>query len=280
MHNTELDNLESFLRGWLDSGRRGSPHTQEAYRRDVRAFAEYSRKPITETEPGDLINYQAYLRHQCGAAATEYRKLTALRSFFKYLKLTKAIAEDLAAVIQTPKIESNFKAKALSVDEIAAVIEAARPNPLDSLLLRMLYVTGGRISEVLALTWANLRAAEDGGGYVQILGKGRKRREVYVGPELWADLHEYRGELEDGDQLFEMDRHEAAAMLKKAAKAAKIGKPVTPHVFRHSLASNLLDRGATLAQVRDQLGHADIKTTSLYLHAADRAAMIRDMPIK
>lgn len=85
MYDTKLDNLDTFLAGWLDSGRRGSPHTQEAYRRDVRAFVRFLSKPITETEPGDLINYQAYLRHQVGAAATEYRKLTALRSFFKYL---------------------------------------------------------------------------------------------------------------------------------------------------------------------------------------------------
>jgi integrase/recombinase XerD len=84
----------------------------------------------------------------------------------------------------------------------------------------------------------------------------------------------------DDEPLFDFDRHEAAAMIKKAANAAKIGKRVTPHVFRHSLASNLLECGATLAQVRDQLGHADIKTTSLYLHATDRVAMIRDMPIK
>lgn len=166
------------------------------------------------------------------------------------------------------------------MDEVQAIIDAAAASPLDSLLLRMLYVTGGRISEVLALTWASLRAAEEGGGYAQILGKGRKTREVYLGPELWADLHRCRGELEDCEVLFPMDRHEAAAMLKKTARAARITKTVTPHVFRHSLASNLLERGATLAQVRDQLGHADIKTTSLYLHAKDRTAMIRDMPIK
>jgi integrase/recombinase XerD len=282
MHSTEPDNLDSLLAGWLDSGRRGSPHTKDAYRRDVRAFARFSSKPITETQPGDLINYQAYLRHQVGSAATEYRKLTSLRSFFKYLKLTNAISEDLAAVIQAPRVESDFKAKALSVDEVQAIIEASAGNPLDSLLLRLLYVTGGRISEVLALRWMDMAPTEEGGGYARILGKGRKCREVYIGPELWADLattDPLNARAED-EPLFDFDRHEAAAIIKKAAKAARIGKTVTPHVFRHSLASNLLERGATLAQVRDQLGHADIKTTSLYLHATDRTAMIRDMPIK
>jgi integrase/recombinase XerD len=227
-----------------------------------------------------VIGYQAYLRQQVGSPATEYRKLSALRSFFKYLKLTREIKEDLAVIIKTPTVQSNFKAKALSVDEVKAIIDAAAPNPLDSLLLRMLYVTGGRISEVLALTWAHLKPAEIGGGYVHILGKGKKEREVYVGPELWNDLATFR-DIPDDQPLFYMDRHEAAAMLKKAAKAARIGKNVTPHMFRHSLATNLLASGkATLMQVRDQLGHSDISTTSLYLHAEDRAAMIRDMPIK
>lgn len=279
MHTSELDNLGSLLAGWLNSGRRSSEHTQQAYRRDIEAFVAYSRCPIKETQPGDVVGYQAYLRHQVGSPATEYRKLSALRSFFKYLKLTKEITEDLAVIIKTPKVQSNFKAKALSVEEIQAIIDAAAPNPLDSLLLRMLYVTGGRISEVLALTWSHLKAAESG-GYVHILGKGKKEREVYIGPELWADLARLR-DIPDGEPLFSMDRHEAAAMLKKAAKAAKISKNVTPHVFRHSLATNLLASGkATLMQVRDQLGHSDISTTSLYLHAEDRAAMIRDMPIK
>ena len=77
-----------------------------------------------------------------------------------------------------------------------------------------------------------------------------------------------------------MDRREAAYMILKAAKAAKIGKVVTPHMLRHSLATELLEDGATLAQVRDQLGHSDIKITSLYLHAKDRTEMIRKMRIK
>jgi integrase/recombinase XerD len=280
MHASETRNLDALLTAWLDSGRRSSPHTQEAYRRDVRAFAEYSGRPIRETAAVDLINYQAYLRHQSGSAATEYRKLTALRSFFKYLKLANLIAYDLAPVIQTPKVESNFKDKALSVDEVRAIIDATATGSLDSLLLRMLAITGGRISEVLALTWSHMQAAGDGGGFVRILGKGRKNREVYIGPELWSDLNRLRGDIESDAAIFTVDRHEAAAIVGKAAKAAKIGRPVTPHMLRHSLASNLLEAGATLAQVRDQLGHADIKTTSLYLHAKDRAAMIREMPIK
>src|SRR5215475_13908865 len=102
MHTSEIDNLDAQMAGWLDSGRRSSEHTQAAYRRDVRDFAAYSKRPIAETQATDIIGYQAYLRHQVGSRATEYRKLSALRSFFKYLKLTNQIKEDLAAVITAP----------------------------------------------------------------------------------------------------------------------------------------------------------------------------------
>jgi integrase/recombinase XerD len=212
--------------------------------------------------------------------ATEYRKLSALRSFFKYLKLTKAVTEDPTEMVQAPKVEPKFSSKVLDVDEIKAMIAAASAMPADALLLRMLYVTGGRISEVLALTWADFKATDDGGANLQIFGKGRHTRVVYIGTELWNDLLAFRGDIGDDEPLFTINRHQAARIIARLAKMAKVNKPVTPHAYRHSLASHLLSDGATLAQVRDQLGHADIKTTSLYLHAEDRTQMIRELRIK
>lgn len=279
MHESNSDNLASLLDGWLSSGRRRSANTHDAYRRDVRDFLTFAKLPVEQVTAGDVAKYQSYLHNQ-HSEATEYRKLSALRSFFKYLKLIKAVAEDPTEMIQAPKVEPKFNSKVLDVDDIKAMISAAGAMPADSLLLRMLYVTGGRISEVLALTWADFKATDDGGANLQIFGKGRHTRVVYVGPQLWSDLLVFRGEIEDDERLFTVDRHQAARIVQRLAKAAKINKPVTPHAYRHSLASHLLNDGATLAQVRDQLGHADIKTTSLYLHAEDRAQMIRELQIK
>lgn len=278
---TESDNLSPLLDGWLSSGRRRSPNTKEAYTRDVRDFLVFTKKPITETTSGDLARYQSFLRQDCGSDATEYRKLSSLRSFFKYLVLTEAMTQNPAAQLQTPKIESKFADKALSVDEVRAVIDAAAAMPVDSLLVRLLFVTGARISEVLALTPASFRLTDDGGAMVQLFGKGRKTREVYIGAELCRDVFTYGNAGEDEDEpIFTIDRHEAARIIGKLAKAAKSSKHVTPHVFRHSLASYLLADGATLAQVRDQLGHQDVKTTSIYLHGAERTEMIRRLPVK
>lgn len=276
---TTQTGIENYLDGWLSSGRRRSPNTREAYTRDVRAFVAFTGKPITETTSGDLARYQSLLRHQ-HSEATEYRKLSALRSFFKYLKLTNAIKDDPTVAVQAPKIEPKFKDKALDIQDVQAIIETASPMPVDSLLVRLLFVTGARISEVLALTTADFKLQDDGGAFVQLFGKGRRTREVYIGAELCADVFKFGNVDKEDEPIFGIDRHEAAAIVAKLAKAAKVGKHVTPHVFRHSLASYLLASGATLAQVRDQLGHQDVKTTSIYLHGTERTQMIRDLPIK
>ena len=278
MHSSKAYNLASLLDGWLSSGRRRSPNTHDAYRRDVTGFLAFCKKPTQMIAAGDVAHYQAFLRHQ-HSEATEYRKLSALRSFFKYLKLTNVIADDPTAQIQPPKVESNFNDKALDIDDVRAIIEAAAAMPGDSLLIRLLFVTGARISEVLALTMADFKAVDDGGAQVQLFGKGRRTREVYIGAKLWEDVLAYSGDAESDDPIFIINRHEAAAIVVKLAKAAKVSKRVTPHVFRHSLASFLLADGATLAQVRDQLGHQDIKTTSIYLHGTERTEMIRRLPV-
>lgn len=274
------NNLTELLDGWLSSGRRRSPHTHEAYRRDVGEFFSFCPKPVNEVTSDDVLRYQSRLRDQSKKDATEYRKLSSLRSFFKYLLIREKVKVNPAAQIQTPKIESHFADKALSVDEVKAVIDAADGMPVDSLLVRLLFVTGARISEVLALTAADFNIQDDGGAMVYLFGKGRKKREVYIGPDLCADVFKFGNVDDESKPIFAIDRHEAAAIVAKAAKVAKVSKHVTPHIFRHSLASYLIASGASLAQVRDQLGHQDVKTTSIYLHATERTQMIRKLPIK
>lgn len=280
MTGIETD-IDTLLSQWLASGKRSSQHTAEAYTRDVRAFLASASKPLGEITVGDVAQYQALLRQQC-KPATEYRKVTAIRSFFHFLKAARQIEHDIAPLIATPKIAPTFKERILTEDEVQAMIEAAGPNPLDSLLIRFLYITAGRVSEVLDLTWANLTAADtdDGGGYVRILGKGKRRREVYVGPEIWADLATLRGEIGKDEPLFPFNRFRVWAIVKRLGKAARVSEEVSPHWFRHSHASHALEAGASLADIRDDLGHADVKTTSLYLHADPNRATARRLRIK
>lgn len=277
---SEPRTLDILIEDWLTAGNRQSVNTRDAYSRDVRQFFTFSGK----THPADvthldLIEYQRDLNARAKSDATKYRKITALRSFLTFLHDTKAITEDFRSTLVAPKVIAEFKNKAVGAEYVQTMIDTTASDA-DSLLVRMLYVTAARVSELLALRWSNFKASEDGGAFVQILGKGKKLREVYVGKELWDDLCAKRGDIEDDEPLFPISRHAAARIVGKLAKASKVGVKVTPHRFRHGLATDLLEQGATLAQVRDQLGHADIKTTSLYIHATDRAEMIRNLKIK
>jgi integrase/recombinase XerD len=273
------DNLNSLISDWLNTGRRASANTADAYRRDVLAFIEFcdNRRPA-EIGVADVVNYQSYLRQKY-EGATEGRKLAALRSFFGFLKDSRLIADNPAAPIKGPIAQPKFKERALSEDQVIAMIEAAKPNPRDALLLRLLYITAGRISEVLALNWSRFTPADDGGCRVKIIGKGKRNREVYIPAALWADLELLREGAEDSAPLFPINRYQAWEIVKKLAKAAKVEGPVSPHWFRHAHASHAIERGATLGEVRDQLGHADIKTTSLYIHSNAETSTTRLLKI-
>ena len=275
------DDLDNLLSQWLSSGKRSSPHTADAYKRDVRDFLAHAAKPFREITVGDVAEYQRLLRQQW-QPATEYRKVTAIRSFFSFLKAAKYIEQDIAGLISSPKVEVKFKERCLTEDEVQEMIEAAGPIPLDSLLIRFLYISAGRVSEVLSLTWSNLVASEEkeGGGFVRIFGKGKKAREIYIGPELWNDLVKLRGEIEKDEPLFPFDRFQVYTIVKKLGKAAKVSPDVSPHWFRHSHASHALEAGASLADIRDDLGHSDVKTTSIYLHSDPNRATARRLKIK
>ena len=259
--------IESYLTEWLSSGRRSSPNTAEAYRRDVLAFIAFTgHKPVATITAADVTSYQALLRQKY-QPASEYRKLASIRSFFKFLKVSKVIVENPAETIEGPRTDVKFKEKVVTEDEVLSMIEAARGTRSDSLLLRLLYISSGRISEILALSWNRFTETEEGGARVQIAGKGRRNREVYLPPSLWADLAAMRAGAEDDALLFPISRQEAHRIIKRIARAAKVTSDVSAHWFRHSSATHGLERGATLAQVRDQLGHADVKMTSRYVHA-------------
>src|SRR5688572_4940956 len=133
MYRTELKDLDSLLADWLDSGRRSSKETHDAYRRDVREFARYLGRPVQEATTADLIQFQAYIRNTHASSSTECRKIAALRSFYRHLLLIKEIRDDIALGIQSPKVENEFKSKALSEDEVRMMIDATAPAPLDSL---------------------------------------------------------------------------------------------------------------------------------------------------
>lgn len=150
---------------------------------------------------------------------------------------------------------------------------ALETNPRNHALLRFLYVSGLRVSEVVALTWANMVTADEG-GYVNVHGKGDKTRVVRIPTGPWAEVAALRPDEAGPDTPVFLSRLGGALdvsavrrMVSRAAKRAGLEGNVSPHWLRHAHASHALDRGAPISLVQSTLGHSSIATTGRYLHA-------------
>ena len=198
--------------------------------------------------------------------ATHKRKLAAIHSLFRYAHQRHYITENVAALVQAGRSNDDLGEKIVDPPEIQKLIDAAAENPRNSLLIRLLYRSAGRVSEVIGLRWRDLQARDEG-GQICIYGKGRKTRYVMIQAALWADLMRVKGEAKPDDRLFDICRQHVWRIVKKIALEAGVTGDISPHWFRHAHASHALERGATLAQVKETLGHSDVKTTSRYLHA-------------
>lgn len=255
---------DQIISQWLETKR--NPGTRAGYARDVADFQAFVDKDaLAEVTLDDLLRWSAHLE-ATAEAATHQRKLSAVRSLFQFAYIRRHLADNISALVACPKPKDSLGEKLVDLEVIKKIIEAAKENPRDALLVRCMYVTAGRISEVLSLRWRDLQERESG-GQVCFYGKGKKTRYVKVPAPLWAELMAVKGEAGPDDQVFTICRQHVWRIIKKLASKACVTADISPHWFRHAHASHALEKQATLAQVRDTLGHSDIKTTSRYLHA-------------
>jgi integrase/recombinase XerD len=235
----------------------------------------------------DLRHYVSVMDEMELAASSIARKLTSVKMFFRFMLLEKLIDSDPAELIELPKRVQPLP-QVLSVEEILSIINAADParaeNPdqvplvvRDRAMLEMLYAAGLRISELLSLKVTDLSMRN---GFVRVFGKGSKERLVPVGQPAIDAVQRYLDQarprlLKKGrtsETLFlnvrgtRMSRMGFWKILQDYIKAAHVQKEVTPHTFRHSFATHLLEGGADLRAVQEMLGHASIVTTQIYTH--------------
>lgn len=266
-HQTKpFGDLDYCIAQWLKSSRRESPNTAQAYKADLRQFLDATAKPFDQVAVGDILEYQASLPDNY-APRTKARKLATVRSFYKFLNNREITNLNLAR-IETPRIQQRVERdKLLTEKEVKAIIQAAT-NDQHRLFVRFLYLTAVRVSEALALRWRDLTPLGDA-AEAHITGKGNKYRGIFVPASLYADLLALRGEAEANAPIFATikNRLHALRIVQGLAKVAQIDKPVTPHSFRHAHISHALANGATVVELRDQAGHANVSTTSLYAHA-------------
>jgi integrase/recombinase XerD len=226
-------------------------------------------KPLRRVTLADL---QAHADTLAGLKpATRAKRLAGLKSLFGFATKLGYLPLDPARALRLPRRPADLAERILPPEAVARVV-AAEPDPRRRLMLRLFYVTGGRISEVVAVRWEDCHPHNDGGVVTFAHGKGGKSRTVRVPAPVWAELAALRPEGGSGcvfPSARRQDRpiNSATAWRWFTAAAARAGVMASPHWFRHAHASHALDGGAPVHVVMKTLGHASMSTTSQYAHA-------------
>ena len=281
-----MDVLREFLAA-LQTERGASPHTLAAYRRDLAGFTAFLSqrgRAVGAARLGDLSEYLAELRRRGLGARSAARHLSAVRGLYRFLLAAGAIQRDPTEHLESPRPPRRLP-RTLSIEDAAALVESpdlSAPEGLrDRAMLELLYASGLRASECLALRLEDLNIAA---GYVMATGKGNRQRLVPVGAQAlkWVERYALTSRPAfvrrwDSGALFvnrygrPLSRQTLWMVIKRAGRRAGVRSTVSPHTLRHSFASHLLERGADLRSVQAMLGHADIATTQIYTHLPSSA---------
>ncbi len=264
---------------YLSDERNLSPHTRSAYLRDLAEFQIFmeqnggaGRADLARIDSFLLRRYLADL-HKRNQRTSIARKLSALRTFFRYLVREGHLSGNPAEGLSTPKL-NRYLPKTLSVDEAAALMERGYGTKLSDLrdraIVELFYASGLRVSELTSLDVGSLDLRER---LVRVIGKGRKERILPIGRKSHEALVAYleaRGMPADDEPLFlnarggRLTPRSVQRNLKTRLLKAGIIKDISPHALRHSFATHLLDGGADLRAIQELLGHASLSTTQKY----------------
>jgi integrase/recombinase XerD len=301
--NSDAGLIELFL-DMLSAERGASRNTLAAYARDLTDFSDHvgaARRSIADARTEDIRAYLGTLAKRGLAAASVARRLSAVRQLYRFLYAEGRRKDDPSAIIEGPRRGRTIP-KVLSIADVDRLLTQARTGVAETehlerlrsarlaCLLEVLYATGLRVSELVALP---VSAAERNARMLTVRGKGGKERLVPLNEAAKAAMGEYLTLLSDAGRgqkskwLFpsfgqsgHLTRQHFARDLKTLAAAAGLrSDQVSPHVLRHAFASHLLHNGADLRVVQTLLGHADISTTQIYTHVLEERlkSLVRDL---
>ena len=265
-----MNPLIDFI-AYLRSEKGLSPHSVEAYGRDVHAFLEGFAFPFDQRQ---IIQHLASLHAKGLASASIARALIALKVFCRFLYREKILDQDIGLGLDSPKLWQLIP-EVLTCQEVDSLLTSADTTTYigarDQAVLETLYATGIRVSELCSLT---IYAVDDTA--IKVMGKGGKERVVPIGAPALKAVDRYLGLREhfESPTLFltekgkPLDRIAIWRMVKRRAHLAGIIKSISPHTLRHSFATHLLENGADLRIIQDMLGHASIATTDRYTHVS------------
>ena len=257
-----------------------SPNSVEAYMNDVSKLRDYigDEKNPADVTYTDLRDFLRSFGEENENARTQSRLLSGIRAFYRYLLLEDAVKENPASLLESPKVGFRLP-EVLSVAEIDRIIEAIDLSKAEGhrnkAIIETLYGCGLRVTELVNLKISDLHPRE---GYVTVTGKGNKQRLVPIGEKALNEIDLYMERrrvlpvIYDRDILFlnrrgrRMSRVMIFTIIKDLAARAGIKKTISPHTFRHSFATHMVEAGADLRAVQEMLGHESILTTEIYTH--------------
>ncbi|HEX7068121.1 MAG TPA: site-specific tyrosine recombinase XerD [Candidatus Limnocylindria bacterium] len=279
MPETPLDAVVDAFLVELRVERGLSPLTIAAYRRDLAQFAEQAKGRRWRDDPKPLLDFVQALQRNGAKGSTQARKSAAVRSFYAFALREGYATRDVPALVDAPR-PGSYLPDVLEPDDVARILDAPPADDdvgvRDRAILELLYACGLRVSELVGLDTDRVDLPN---AQVRVIGKGNKERRVPMGEEARERLHRYRSGPRQAwtgarptPAVFvntrgkRMSRESVWRLVKRWTAASGVSVRVTPHTFRHSFATHLLEGGADLRVVQALLGHASISTTQLYTH--------------
>ena len=282
-----MEKLLADYLAYLKVERGLAQNTVLSYERDLKKFIDFLQKQsitdFTVVSRQQIITYLLKLQEEKMAPASVSRNLASIRSLFSYLSIEKFLEQDPSSDLDSPKLSKKLP-KVITIEEIEKLLD--QPDQSDKFgirdraMLELLYASGLRVSELISLELDDVNLEL---GFLQCEGKGSKERIVPLGKIASDYINRYlvnsRPKLVKNTlqkSLFvnfhgkPMTRQGFWKIIKKYGKQSGIETEITPHTFRHSFATHLLENGADLRSVQEMLGHADISTTQIYTQVTQK----------
>ncbi|HET9277462.1 MAG TPA: site-specific tyrosine recombinase XerD [Flavitalea sp.] len=279
------ENYKKGFKAYLQLEKSLSDNSVEAYMRDIEKLTQFLQlsgdlKTPADLELKDLQRFIKYI-HELGMSATsQSRIISGIRSFYKYCFIENIVKKDPSLLLEAPRTKRALP-DVLSFDEIEKILSAidlsTPEGGRNKAILEVLYSCGLRVTELVNLLISNLYLDVE---FIKVIGKGDKERLVPIGQSAIKYINIYKNEIRvhipvkkgQEDFLFlnrrgsKLTRVMIFLMLKDLVKKAGINKNISPHTFRHSFATHLVEGGADLRAVQEMLGHESITTTEIYTH--------------
>lgn len=258
-----------------------------AYQNDVAKlcdFAVFNQKSPTEISYNDLKQFIAELFDIGLSARSQARIISGIKQFYGFLLLENVISDDPSELLEQPKIGRKLP-EILTIEEIDALIAAIdlskNEGHRNRAIIETLYSCGLRVSELINLRFSDLYFDE---GFIRVIGKGNKERLVPVSAQVQKEIELYNDHIRRHQEITkghenivflnrrgsQLTRVMIFTIIKELAKAIGLNKTISPHTFRHSFATHLIEGGANLRAIQDMLGHESITTTEIYTHLDQR----------